>query len=189
MADMPERLLDVATRLFAEKGFEGTSVQEIVAAAGVTKGAMYHYFSSKDDLLYEIYHRVLALQMKRLESFAGGPGTVEERLRGAATDVIETSLLHMDELKVFFHSLHLLPADRRATVRAERRRYHDLFRALVEEGQQAGDFRGDIPADIAVQYFLSALNLIGTWYHPGGRLRSEAVSDAYVELLFGGLKK
>ena len=45
------------------------------------------------------------------------------------------------------------------------------------------------PADIAVQYFLSALNLIGTWYHPGGRLRSEAVSDAYVELLFSGLKK
>src|SRR5689334_7270429 len=188
MADMPERLLDVATRLFAEKGFEGTSVQEIVAAAGVTKGAMYHYFSSKDDLLYEIYHRVLSLQMKRLESFAGASGTVEERLRGAATDVIETSLLHMDDLKVFFHSLHLLPAGRRAAVRAERRRYHDLFRALVEEGQETGAFRADIPADIAVQYFLSALNLIGTWYHPGGRLRSEAVSDAYVELLFSGLK-
>ena len=72
---LPERLLAVATRLFAEKGFEGTSVQEIVAAAGVTKGAMYHYFASKDDLLYEIYHRLLVMQTNRLQQFAGGEGT------------------------------------------------------------------------------------------------------------------
>ncbi|MEO5877447.1 MAG: TetR/AcrR family transcriptional regulator [Streptosporangiaceae bacterium] len=189
MAEISERLLREATRLFAEKGFDGTSVQEIVSAAGVTKGAMYHYFSSKDDLLFEIYHRVLTLQMARLESFAGGPGTLEERLRGAAGDVIDTSLLHLDELKVFFHSLHLLPADRRATVRAQRRQYHDLFCSLVEEGQRSGDFRADIPADVAVQYFLSALNLIGTWYHPGGRLHSDAVGRAYVDLLFDGLRK
>src|SRR5262245_10752094 len=78
---LPERLLAVATRLFAEKGFEATSVQEIVQSAGVTKGAMYHYFAAKDDLLFEIYHRLLAMQMRRLEQFADGNGTTEERLR------------------------------------------------------------------------------------------------------------
>ncbi|MCW2913294.1 MAG: TetR/AcrR family transcriptional regulator [Actinomycetia bacterium] len=187
-AAVPERLLLVATRLFAENGFESTSVQEVVAAAGVTKGAMYHYFASKDDLLYEIYHRLLAMQMKRLERLAGGPGTIEERLRAAATDVIETSFRHLDEFVVFFRSMHMLPKEKQSTVRAERRRYHDRFRSLVEEGQQAGIFRADIPADIAVHYFFSALHQIGTWYHPGGRLGAHAVSEYYVDLLLGGLR-
>ena len=75
-----QRLLSAATRLFAARGFEGTSVQEIVSAAGVTKGAMYHYFDSKDDLLKEIYGRVLRLQMDRLFTIADGPGPVAERL-------------------------------------------------------------------------------------------------------------
>ncbi len=63
---VPQRLLAVATRLFAERGYDRTSVQEIVEAAGVTKGALYHYFGSKDDLLHEVYARMLRLQQQRL---------------------------------------------------------------------------------------------------------------------------
>src|SRR4051812_32716571 len=145
MADMPERLLDVATRLFAERGFEGTSVQEIVAAAGVTKGAMYHYFASKDDLLYEIYHRLLGLQSERLSTIADGPGSAQERVRTAAADVVESTLTAIDEAIVSIRSIHMLRPDKRAQVRAERRRYHERFRALVEEGQRDGSFREDVP--------------------------------------------
>lgn len=185
---LPERLLAVATRLFAEKGFEGTSVQEIVAAAGVTKGAMYHYFASKDDLLYEIYHRLLVMQTSRLEQFAGGEGTAEERLRTAAVDVIETSFLHLDEFTVFFRSMHLLPEEKRKAVRAERRSYHERFRALVEEGQQAGIFRADVPADIVVHFFFGTVHQLSTWYHAGGSLGPPAVSEYYVGLLLDGLR-
>jgi AcrR family transcriptional regulator len=185
---LPERLLAVATRLFAEKGFEGTSVQEIVAAAGVTKGAMYHYFAAKDDLLYEIYHRLLMMQTSRLEQFAGGDGTAEERLRAAAVDVIETSFLHLDELTVFFRSMHLLPKNKRRAVRAERRHYHERFRSLVEEGQQAGIFRSDVPADIVVHFFFGAVHQLSTWYHAGGPLGAHTVSEYYVGLLLDGLR-
>src|ERR1700722_15280446 len=150
-----ERLLRVATRLFARHGFEGTSVQDIVDAAGVTKGAMYHYYGSKDDLLYEVYHQVLTMQTSHLEQIAAGPGSAEERLRAAAADVISTSLDNLDDMIVFFRSLHMLPEDKQGQVRAERRLYHDKFKALVEEGQAAGVFRADISADIVVHYFLS----------------------------------
>lgn len=185
---LPERLLAVATRLFAEKGFEATSVQEIVASAGVTKGAMYHYFASKDDLLYEIYHRLLMMQTQRLEQFADGSGTAAERLRGAAVDVLDTSFLHLDDLTVFFRSMHLLSQEKRKTVRAERRRYHERFRALVEEGQAAGLFRNDVPADIVVQFFFGAVHQLSTWYHPSGPLAAHEVSEYYVGLLLGGLQ-
>jgi AcrR family transcriptional regulator len=183
-----ERLLTVATRLFAQKGFEATSVQEIVESAGVTKGAMYHYFASKDDLLFEIYHRLLMMQTRRLEQFADGKGTAGERLRAAAVDVLDTSFLHLDELTVFFRSMHMLPQEKRKTVRAERRHYHERFRALVEEGQTAGTFRSDVPADIVVQFFFGAVHQLAAWYHPNGPLGAHEVSEYYVTLLMDGLE-
>jgi AcrR family transcriptional regulator len=185
---IPERLLGAATRLFAENGYEATSVQEIVAAAGVTKGAMYHYFAAKDDLLYEIYHRLLALQTERLEHFAAGPRAPEERLRAAAVDVVCTGCDHLDELTVFFRSMHLLPAEKRKAVRAERRRYHERFRALVEEGQRAGTFRTDVPADLAVTFLFGAVHQISTWWNPDGPLNARGVGEYYVTLFLDGLR-
>jgi AcrR family transcriptional regulator len=183
-----ERLLHVATGLFARNGFEGTSVQDIVDAAGVTKGAMYHYYGSKDDLLYEVYHQLLTMQMTRLTEIVKGPGTAEERLRAAAIDVVVSSLANLDDMIVFFRSLHMLPAGRQSQVRAERRAYHDQFRALVEEGMADSTFRADLPADIIVHYYLSAVNQIGSWFRPDGVLTPAQVGEQYTELLLRGLQ-
>ena len=89
---VPQRLLAAATRLFAEQGYDRTSVQEIVEAAGVTKGALYHYFGSKDDLLHEVYARVLRVQQERLDALAGTDEPIGKRLRAAAADVVVTTI-------------------------------------------------------------------------------------------------
>ncbi len=183
-----ERLLRVATRLFARNGFEGTSVQDIVDAAGVTKGAMYHYYGSKDDLLYEVYHQLLTMQTTRLNEIVKGSGTPEERLRAAAIDVVVSSLDNLDDMIVFFRSLHMLPEDRQTAIRAERRVYHDQFKALVEEGMADGTFRTEVPADIVVHFYLSAVNQIGAWFRPGGPLTPAQVGEEYSKLLLGGLQ-
>ena len=185
---VPDRLSRAATRLFAERGFESASVQDIVTEAGVTKGAMYHYFDSKDDLLYAIYHRILAMQTARLEGFASAAGDIEERLRGAAVDVVETTLANLDEMIVFFRSQLMLHAAKQATVRAERCAYHERFRAMVEEGQRDGVLRKDIPADMVVFFLFGALHDITTWYRPDGPLGAREIGDHYAELLLGGLR-
>jgi AcrR family transcriptional regulator len=185
---MRERLLAEATRLFAQNGFEGTSVQQIVEAAGVTKGAMYHYYDSKDDLLYEVYHRLLTMQLARLERLADGPGSAQQRLWAATVDVVRTSLENIDDLIVFFRSLHMLPSSRQQAIRAERRRYHERFRELVEEGRRAGAFRADVPADIVVQYFFGAVHQLGTWFRADGPLTPEQVGEYFTDLLLGGLR-
>jgi AcrR family transcriptional regulator len=183
-----ERLLRVATRLFARNGFEGTSVQDIVDAAGVTKGAMYHYYGSKDDLLYEVYHQLLTLQTTRLNEIVNGPGSAEERLRAAAIDVVVSSLANLDDMIVFFRSLHMLPDDRQTQIRAERRAYQDQFKALVEEGMAAGTFRSEVPADIVVHYYLSTVNQLGSWFRPDGAMTATQVAEQYTELLLAGLR-
>ena len=183
-----QRLLGEATRLFAERGFERTSVQEIVAAAGVTKGAMYHYFDSKDDLLQEIYGRVLRLQMERLTMFADAEGPVAERLHAAAMDVVITSVENLDDTKIFFRSMHQLAPDIQKTVRAERRRYHERFRDLVIEGQRAGVFSDAAPAEMVVDFFFGSVHHLGTWYNPGGPLSGAEVGRHFADLLLASLR-
>lgn len=183
-----QRLLGEATRLFAARGFEGTSVQEIVLAAGVTKGAMYHYFDSKDDLLHEIYGRVLRMQMERLTGIADGPGTVAERLHAAAADVVETSAANLDDTKIFFRSMHLLAPETQKNVRAERRRYHERFRDLVAEGQREGVFSDRVPAEIVVDFFFGSVHHLGTWYHADGPLTGAQVGKHFADLLLTSLR-
>jgi AcrR family transcriptional regulator len=179
--------VSAAAELFAEHGYENTSVQQIVQRAGVTKGAMYHHFNAKDDLLVEIYHRMLAMQTERLERVADADLPVAERLREASADVVVTTLGNLHDAVVFFRSMHLLPPARRAEVRAERRRYHERFRALIEEGQREGSFRTDVSADIATHNFFGGVHHLNTWYHRGGRMSDREIGDAFADLLLHAL--
>ena len=184
-----ERLLAEATRLFAKQGFDRTSVQEIVEAAGVTKGAMYHYFGSKDDLLHEIYGRVLRDQTARLEKFAASEAPAPQRLRAAAADVVITTIENMDDVKIFGQSMHHLSPAKQRAVRAERRRYHEQFRALIEEGQRDQQFRTDVPADLVIDYFFGSVHHLGVWYRRNGKLSPADVAEHYANLLLSSLKE
>ncbi|MFB6607235.1 TetR/AcrR family transcriptional regulator [Streptomyces noursei] len=183
-----QRLLATATRLFAEQGYDRTSVQEIVDAAGVTKGALYHYFGSKEDLLHEVYGRVLRLQQERLDRFADADAPVEQRLRDAAADVVVTTIENLDDTKIFFRSMHHLSPEKDKQVRAERRRYHERFRALIEEGQHTGVFSADVPADLVVDYHFGSVHHLGTWYREDGPLSPQQVADHLAGLLLRALR-
>ncbi|MFI6349310.1 TetR/AcrR family transcriptional regulator [Streptomyces sp. NPDC050560] len=185
---MPRRLLAAATRLFAERGYDRTSVQEIVEAAGVTKGALYHYFGSKEDLLQEIYARLLRLQQERLDSFADADAPVGERLRDAAADVVVTTIENLDDAAIFFRSLQHLGPEQYKQVRSERRRYHERFRALVEEGQRSGVFSTETPADLVVDYHFGSVHHLALWYRAEGPLTPREVADHLAGLLMRALR-
>ncbi|MDT7725699.1 MAG: TetR/AcrR family transcriptional regulator, cholesterol catabolism regulator [Actinomycetota bacterium] len=185
---VPQRLLSHATELFAKKGFDRTSVQEIVEAAGVTKGAMYHYFDSKDDLLYEIYARVLREQTDQLEKVAVTEAPLRERLTAAASDVVVSTIANLDDNTIFMQSMHQLSDEKRKAVRAERRKYHERFRSLIEEGQASGEFRGDKPADVIVDFFFGSVHHLGSWYRRTGTLSARQVGDHYADLLLDALR-
>ncbi|MGV9315121.1 TetR/AcrR family transcriptional regulator [Streptomyces sp. NPDC003691] len=185
---VPRKLLSAATRLFAEHGYDKTSVQEIVEAAGVTKGALYHYFDSKEDLLGEVYGRMLRLQQERLDAFARADAPVDVRLRAAAADVVVTTIENLQDAHIFFRSMHHLSPAKNKQVRAERRRYHERFRALVEEGQTSGVFATATPADLVVDYHFGSVHHLPTWYRPDGPLTKEQIADHLADLLMRALR-
>lgn len=187
-ATVPQRLLAAATRLFADQGYDRTSVQEIVEAAGVTKGALYHYFGSKEDLLQEIYSRVLRLQQERLDAFAARDAPVERRLRDAAADVVVTTIENLDDAVIFQRSMHHLSPAKNKRVRAERRRYHERFRGLIEEGQAAGVFSTRTPADLVVDHHFGSVHHLPTWYRATGTLTPTQIADHLADLLLRALR-
>ncbi len=165
---IPDKLMRVSVELFAEQGYAQTSVQQFVAAAGVTKGALYHYFASKDDLLFDIYDRLLSLQREHLDEIvARGLGPVET-MRLVCEDVLLTSIDWLHEATVFFHSQHMLSAERQLEVKRRRREYNDAFGAILERGRTEGVFRTDMPPAILIANFFSDVHYLAQWYSPSG---------------------
>ena len=159
---------DAAVKLFALHGYANTSVQQIVESAGVTKGAMYHYFKSKDDLLFGIYEQMLTLQGEHLTAIVETELPIEDKLRAACMDVIGTSIDFLPEGIVFFRSMHMLPEARQAEVKRRRRAYHDEFAGLIRQGQREGLYRSDIPMALLVAHFFSDVHYLPQWYSSEG---------------------
>jgi AcrR family transcriptional regulator len=190
--NVQDQVLRAALDLFSTRGYATTSVQEIVAAAGVTKGAMYHYFASKDDLLFAIYDRLLSLQKARLEEIVAR-GTergdaVEQVLRAVCEDVVSTSIEFLPEGTVFTRSQHMLMPDRQAEVKRRRREYHEEFEALLRRGMKEGVFRDDVPTAMLIAHFFSDVHYLSQWYSPAGPLTASQVAGQLTELFLRSIR-
>ncbi|WP_019634275.1 TetR/AcrR family transcriptional regulator [Actinomadura atramentaria] len=167
-SQVKRRIVDAAVRLFAERGFDGASVQQVVEAADVTKGALYHYFDSKDALLYEIYHALITRQLADLDREIAAGRPPRETVRAVLTGLILSTAAHIDEAKVFTRERHRLGDARMHAVRADRRRYHVAFRELVESGQRSGEFSARTPAETVTIVALGMVNQMTAWYRADG---------------------
>lgn len=186
-ASVKDAVRTAAVDLFARHGFANTSVQQIVEAAGVTKGAMYHYFRSKDDLLFGIYEHLLTLQGEHLAAILATGDPTAQKLRAACIDVIETSIEFLDEGTVFFRSAHMLPAEKQLEVKHRRRVYNDRFASLVEAGQAEGIYRTDIPRAVLVANFFSDLHYLPQWYSTDGPEDGGLIAVQLTDLYLAGI--
>ncbi|MEU6151893.1 TetR/AcrR family transcriptional regulator [Actinosynnema sp. NPDC047251] len=184
----PDRIVSAAVRLFAAKGFDATTVQEVVEAASVTKGALYHYFGSKDDLLFEIYRSLIGRQTAELDRIVGKGADPATTVREIVVSLVETTAASVDETAVFVREMHKLDAERMAAVRADRRRYHETFRAVVAKAQAEGRFGARVPADTAVLIALGVVNQLPTWYRPDGPKPPATLAAEIADFVLAGLR-
>jgi AcrR family transcriptional regulator len=185
---MEERIIASAVELFAEQGFDATTVQQVVDRAEVTKGALYHYFESKDDLLYEIYHALIGTQTADLEEIAARGMTASDTVRAILVNVVCSTVDRLSEAKVFFQEAHKLDAERNAAFRADRRRYHESFRQVIANGQAGGEFSATTPPDTVVQIAMGVVNQLPVWYRPGGPKTPEQLGDEIADFVLAALR-
>jgi AcrR family transcriptional regulator len=187
IGNVQERLLDAAVRLFAEKGFDGTSVQEIVERAAVTKGAMYHYFKSKDDLLYAIYHELISQQLADLERILASGLSPAGTVRAIIVDLVETTTARLASAAVFAQEMHKLADEPMAALRAQRRRYHESLRDLIADGQKSGAFAPVASADTVTLVVFGLINQLPQWYQPDGPKSPRHLGDEVADFILAGL--
>ena len=187
--NVADEVLRAALGLFAEQGYANTSVQQIVEAAGVTKGAMYHYFTSKDDLLFAIYERMLSLQKRRLDEIIKAGGETEDVLRAACEDVVVSSIDFLPEGTIFFRSQHMLTPERRAEVKRRRREYHDRFAELIDRGKSEGRFRDDVSTSVLIAHFFSDVHYLPHWFSSDGPEDPGEVAAQLTELFLRSLRR
>lgn len=163
-----ERVLTAALELFAERGYDATSVNEVVVRAGVTKGAMYHYFTAKEDLLYEIYRGLLDQQLADLDRIVAERSDPAAALHAVIENLVTTTISHSREVTVFSRETSRLGEARWRALQADWRRYQDAVRTLIRDAQRAGTFAATASPEVVSWLIFGFTNSLPTWFRPGG---------------------
>src|SRR5260370_30406090 len=161
-------LTRAAARLFAEKGYHGTSVGDLAEALGVQKGSLYSHIDSKADLLWEVAREGSDAFHAALDAVPED-GPVLDRIDAALRAHLRVVAEQLDVATVFVREWRYLEGERRATFVTERRRYEERFRALFREGRERGDLRTDLDDATAALLALSSVNWAYTWLRPGAQ--------------------
>jgi AcrR family transcriptional regulator len=185
MSTRRTELTRAAARLFAEKGYHGTSVGDLAEALGMQKGSLYSHIDSKADLLWEVAREGAAAFHAGLDGVAED-GPVVERIRAALRAHLRVVAEQLDAATVFIREWRYLEGERRDTFVAERRRYEERFRALFREGRERGELRTDLDDGAAALLALSSVNWAYTWLRPGSS--TDELADRFTALLLDGMR-
>jgi AcrR family transcriptional regulator len=174
-----------AARLFAERGYHGTSIGDLAKALGVQKGSLYAHIASKQDLLYEAVEEGARAFHAALDAVPDDAAPTE-RIRLALRAHLRVVAEQLDVATVFVREWRYLEGERAEEFRAERRRYEERFRALFREGRDIGALRTDLDEHAAVLLALSAANWAYTWLPPDAD--TDELADRFFAVLIDGVR-
>jgi AcrR family transcriptional regulator len=174
-----------AARLFAERGYHGTSIGDLAKALGVQKGSLYAHIASKQDLLYEAMSEGARAFHEALDAVPDNlPAT--DRIRLALRAHLRVVAEQLDVATVFVREWRYLEGERAEEFLAERRRYEERFRALFREGRDTGALRTDLDDHAAALLVLSAANWAYTWLRPD--TDTGELADRFYAILLDGVR-
>jgi AcrR family transcriptional regulator len=187
VTDTRTRIVAAAVALFAEQGYDATSVNQVVVRAGVAKGALYHHFSSKDDLLYEVYRELVERQLAGLAEILSRGLSPTDTLRAIVHDMVETTAARAAEAKVFFREGYRLGDTNQQRVRAARRQIHDAVTELVRSGQRDGEFAAVASPEMVTFTVFGVINELPVWYSSDGSKTARQLAGELADLMLSGL--
>ena len=174
-----------AARLFAQKGYHGTSMGDLAKAMGVQKGSLYSLTESKQELLFETMQEGASAFHAGLDAIPDR-APAAERIRLALRAHLRVVSEQLDMATVFIREWRYLEGERREQILGERRRYEERLRALFREGREHGELRTDLDESAAALLLLSAANWAYTWLSPGRD--TDAVADSFAAILVDGIR-
>ncbi len=185
MSTRRDELASTAARLFAERGFHGTSMGDLADAMGVQKASLYSLTPSKQELLYramrdgaDAFHAGLDAIPEELPAV--------ERIRLALRSHLRVVSEQLHVATVFTREWRYLEGQGRDDILGERRRYEDRVRQLFRDGVESGELRSDLDVGAAALLALSAANWAYTWLTPGRD--TDELADRFTAILVDGIR-
>jgi AcrR family transcriptional regulator len=175
------RIIGVATEFFYEKGYHGTSMREIAAAAGIKAASVYNHFAGKEDILFEITSGTMNEMLAGGRTAISSAASPEAELRRLVEFHVRYSAENRLRAKVADDQLHALTPARRKDVLEIRDQYEALFRDVLTRGRNELGWQVD---DVRVVTFAIATmaSAVGVWYREDGRLSADAIASIYGDL-------
>ena len=188
LVDSRQEILRTAARLFQQRGYDATSMNDVAAALKLSKGGLYHHFQSKDEILFEIMNHAMEITQERVISPVRGIVDPVERLRALIRLHIEVVLSPRDrEITVMLHENHPLPPTLRKRINGRKKEYIHFVENLMAEVQKVKQGKGAVSPRAAAFALLGMINWIYQWYKPEGSLQTHNLVPQITELVFGGI--
>jgi AcrR family transcriptional regulator len=183
-----QEIITVAARLFKEKGYRATTLEDIAAAVGMLKGSLYYYIRSKEELLYLVVRDPIRQAYNKLEEIVTSEAPVKIKIAQAIVNHMTVFHQHYPHIAVYLHDYHHLMQQLEKTTIETPRHYHQLWATLLEQGVATGEVRGDLNVKVTGYAILGMCNWIYRWYNPQGALSAEEIAGIFTTLVLEGLK-
>ncbi len=179
-------VIRAAGRLFAEKGYHGTSMRDLGEELGLRKGSLYAHIASKQELLVEVVERGASLFQASADTAAAVDGGAVDRLRAFVAGHVDVVLDNVDEARTFLNEARSLEPEYRARIVTARDRYEVVLRGILAAGVEDGTLSPTTDPKLSGIFVLSVLNAVDLWFHEPGPLdRSQLVESILTYALDG----
>lgn len=184
----PDSLLSVAVRVFNERGYDGTSMEHLSKAAGISKSSIYHHVAGKEELLLRGVSRALDALFAILDEEHARAGRAVQRLEHVVRRMVEVLTAELPYVTLLLRVRGNTDTERWALER--RREFDRRVAELLRQAADDGDIRGDVESRLATRLVFGMINSIAEWYRPEGPAGAEReLGDVVVRLVFEGLRR
>lgn len=184
-------VLDIAARLFHERGYQGTSMDEIADAVGLTKGSLYHHFDSKTEILTAIYEEAADMVVAQTEGHSDEE-PADAVFRTLIRSILEMIGEHRYHVTIYYQEMRWvrewLPAEDAARIQAKVRSYIDFVDGVIKRGIKEGTLK-KTDSRLAAYALIGMASWAYQWYDPKGRLGLDGVVDVFAEIYMDGMRK
>ncbi len=181
-------LVSAAAALFAERGYHATSIEQLLAATGLTRGGLYHYIDAKADLLVAVQRELLDPLLERAHAVAGSSEDPEAQLRAVTREWVAQVESHRDHMIVFQAERRTVQTDPRwSEIVAARAEFEAILAGIFARGEAAGRF-AVADRGVALLAFLGMVNHMPSWFDPAGRLSAAEVAERFCDVVLGGIR-
>jgi len=181
-----ESLLAVAVKLFNERGYDGTSMEDLSRKLGITKSAIYHHVPSKQELLRLAVNRALDGLFAIADELDGVDGRAVDRLEYLVRGSVRVLVDRLPFVTLLLRVRGNTKVERDALAR--RREFDHIVSELVTKAVDEGDLRPDIEPATAARLLFGMVNSLIEWYRPRGGQGADALADAVAAVAFDGLR-